>query len=141
MPGNVKHSIFDEVHWVSAPEAFRATRELFATHAMFQGPTSGAAYLVARWWAKNHPDKTVVTMFPDSGNRYLQTVYNPTWLSENGLLRDAVPSGPLEVFAPAQVVAETWSCMDWGQRAHPDAHPMPFGLVDREAQPHVASLY
>lgn len=35
MPKNVDHSQFDEVHWVTATEAYQATRELHRNHALF----------------------------------------------------------------------------------------------------------
>jgi cysteine synthase A len=69
-PANLDHGVFDEVHWLSAAEAYASTRALHARHALFQGPTSGAAYRVARWWAAHHPDRTCVVMLPDEGYRY-----------------------------------------------------------------------
>ena len=141
MPGNVVHSIFDEVHWVSAAEAFGATRELCRSHAMFQGPTSGAAFMVARWWAACHPHKTVVTMFPDSGNRYLQTVYNPSWLGMNGMLLERLPSEPVEVLAPAQATQATWTRINWARRASPDADFRAPGALDQKDLTHVARLH
>jgi cysteine synthase len=61
---NVHHTVFDEIHWVNAAEAFLATRILYRTHALYMGGTSGAAFLVGRWWARQHPDATVVALLP-----------------------------------------------------------------------------
>lgn len=80
MPDNVDHRQFDDVHWVDAPIAFLATRELHRQHGLFQGGTSGAAWLVADWWARMNPTKTVLTCFPDEGHRYVDTIYDDAWL-------------------------------------------------------------
>jgi cysteine synthase A len=76
MPPNVDHAAFDWVHWVGAPAAFRATRQLHRDHALYMGPTSGAAYLVADWWARQHPDSLTAVLLPDEGHRYQDTVYD-----------------------------------------------------------------
>ncbi len=115
-PRNVNHRMFDEVHWVGAPEAFRMTRSLFADHGLFMGPTSGAAYLVARWWAARHPDARVVALMPDEGNRYERTVYDERWLRRVGAWRGDSPSSPVAVEHPADV-RDGWSRLAWGRRS------------------------
>lgn len=80
MPPNLDRTTFDGVHWVSDREAFAATRALHRRHALFMGPTSGAAWLVARWWARRNPDARVVVLLPDEGHRYQDTVYDDAWL-------------------------------------------------------------
>ncbi len=115
LPENVRHTVFDEVHWVGAAEAFRATHELHTSRAMFMGGTSGAAYLVASWWARDHPDATVVCLLPDEGYRYQDTVYNTRWLNENHLLLETLPLQPTLVEHPDEV-ADSWSCVLWGRR-------------------------
>src|ERR1700678_79105 len=61
LPGNLDHTMFDEVHWCPAGVAYRETRLLHRRHALFHGPTSGAAMAVARWWsARNRGARTVV---------------------------------------------------------------------------------
>lgn len=82
--GNVNHRAFDAVHWVTAAEAYAATRELHRRHGLFMGPTSGAAFLVARWYAERHSDRQVVTILPDEGHRYTGTAYDDAWLRAQG---------------------------------------------------------
>lgn len=130
MPPNLDHSTFDEVHWVGDREAFAATRELHRRHALFMGPTSGAAWLVARWWARTHPDATVVALLPDEGHRYQDTVYDDTWLRRQGLRLRRVPGRPAEVASPAGAGPE-WSRMAWGRRPYdqvPGVAPPPAAL-------------
>src|SRR5262249_7590365 len=65
MPPNLDHRVFDHAHWLTAAAAYRGTRELHRDHALFMGPTSGAAFLVGRWWARANPDAMTVVMMPD----------------------------------------------------------------------------
>ena len=120
MPPNLDHRVFDEVHWCTAAEAYAATRELHRTHALFQGPTSGAAYRVARWWSRRHPDARCVVLLPDEGYRYQQTVYDDDWLAAQGYGAAAQPAEPVEVSAPDRL-ADTWSRYPWGRRTYRDA--------------------
>jgi cysteine synthase A len=117
MPSNLDHSVFDEVHWVSDREAFGATRALHRRHALFMGPTSGAAWLVAQWWARMNPKARVVALLPDEGHRYQDTVYDDSWLRQQGLRLRRLPSRPVEVDRPADAGPE-WSWLRWGRRPY-----------------------
>ena len=77
--------VFDRMLQVSDAEAFLAARELAREEAMLVGGSSGAAL----WGVRQIlPDCTrgarVVTLFPDSGTRYLSTIYSDDWLREHG---------------------------------------------------------
>jgi cysteine synthase A len=115
MPDNLDHRVFDEVHWTSASLAYKATRELHQRHGVFMGPTSGAAYLVARWWAQANPSGLTVVMLPDEGYRYQDTVYDDEWLAANGHLGVTVPGSPVEVARPADE-GGPWTAYPWGRR-------------------------
>ena len=115
MPPNVDHTTFDLVHWVGAAEAFAATRRLHQEHALFMGPTSGAAYLVADWWARENPDMLSAVVLPDEGYRYQDTVYDDAWLAEKGLKLDTLPRGPVEWDRPHDG-DDPWSFHRWGRR-------------------------
>lgn len=118
MPGNLEHKIFDEVHWCTATEAYGATRWAHQHHALFQGPTSGAALLVARWWASQHPDARCVVMLPDEGHRYQNTVYNDEWIAEQGITLNALPDAPVELPHP-RADSSSWSRFSWRRRDLP----------------------
>ncbi|GHF69391.1 cystathionine beta-synthase [Streptomyces mashuensis] len=115
LPANVRHDAYDEVHWVNAAETFRATRDLHERKALFMGATSGAAHLVAQWWAARNPGAKVVVMLPDEGNRYQETVYSEEWLHANGVLADRVPDAPHREDHPRSAGPD-WSWMPWGRR-------------------------
>ncbi|HEU4456585.1 MAG TPA: cysteine synthase family protein [Longimicrobium sp.] len=132
MPPNVDHTAFDLVHWVGAAEAFQATRRLHREHALFMGPTSGAAYLVADWWAREHPDALSAVIFPDEGYRYQDTVYDDAWLAAKGLLLDEPPRGPVEWDRPHDG-DDPWAFHRWGRRTFAEATGAPEGALERVA--------
>jgi cysteine synthase A len=117
MPRNVDHSVFDEIHWVDAAAGFAATRALHKQHALYMGPTSGTAYLVARWWARQNPEATVVVVLPDEGYRYQDTVYDDKWLHEQNLWLTDLPESPVRVTHPLEAGTE-WTYMDWNRRTY-----------------------
>jgi cysteine synthase A len=117
MPPNLDHAAFDEVHWVSDREGFAATRALHRHHALFMGPTSGAAWLVASWKARAEPDARVVVLLPDEGHRYQDTVYDDGWLRRQGLRLRRPPTRPVEIDTPADGSPE-WSWLQWNRRPY-----------------------
>jgi cysteine synthase A len=117
VPPIVDHTTFDWVHWVGATEALRATRRLHQDHTLFMGPTSGAAYLVADWWARKNPSALVAVILPDEGHRYVDTVYDDTWLEKKGVSFSAALSAPVEWERPCDKT-ESWSCFRWRRRSY-----------------------
>jgi cysteine synthase len=115
MPGNLDHTAFDEVHWCGERLVYQATRRLHRRHAIFQGPTSGAAFLVAESVAAAEPAATCAVLLPDQGYRYQATVYNDKWLAERGFEGRPERTGPVEVTDPAHAPAE-WTWLRWGRR-------------------------
>jgi cysteine synthase A len=115
-PRNVDPANFDDVHWVGAATAFHATRRLHQRHGLFMGGTSGAAWLVAQWYAQRNPGATVVALLPDQGWRYLDTVYDDRWLQQHGVLLTELPGAPTEVQHPDEVSGE-WTRLAWRRRS------------------------
>lgn len=126
VPPNVDHAAFDWVHWVGAADAFRATRELHRRHALFTGPTSGAAWLVADWWARRNPGQTGAVILPDEGYRYQDTVYDDAWLRARGLWADRLPRAP-EVWDAPRDGDREWACLRWGRRTLAEVVGAPAG--------------
>ncbi len=123
MPRNLDHALFDSVHWCGAGIAYRATRQLHRRHTVFQGPTSGAAYLVARWMSAQSPDRIFVAIMPDDGTRYLDTVYDDAWLAGHRYQREvadaALARGPQLVSGPEYAEGD-WSMYPWARRSLAD---------------------
>ncbi len=89
MPGSMDFSMVDEVVQVTDKECFLAARELTRREGLFTGGSGGGAVAGAIKYANAHPEaKTILTMLPDSGSRYLSKVYDDQWLKENSFLDD-----------------------------------------------------
>lgn len=116
LPENLLHTLIDEVHWVGALPAFARTRHLYRDHALFMGPTSGAAALVADWYAQTHPDATTVVILPDEGHRYLHTVFNDDWLARLEGWPCEVPRQPVTLQQAEPYGEDRWTRMVWGRR-------------------------
>jgi cystathionine beta-synthase len=86
MPDCVWWDYIDDVVTVSDKESYRATLELVRREGIFCGSSGGSAVEGARRVAANLPDDAiVVTLLPDSGERYLSKL-NSNWMRKHGLL-------------------------------------------------------
>jgi cystathionine beta-synthase len=86
MPETMWWDTIDEVITVDDRSAYRAVLELGAKEAIFTGSSGGAALVGARQVAEREGDDAlVVTLLPDSGERYLSKL-NRAWMQEHGLL-------------------------------------------------------
>ena len=85
--GCPEFDLIDEMLQVEDGEAFRVCRELLQSDAVLAGGSSGAAlWGVRQIAAAAKPGARIVTIFPDSGTRYLKTLYNDDWMRHNGFL-------------------------------------------------------
>ena len=89
--GCPEFELVDEMLQVSDREAFRATRHLARTEAILAGGSSGAALWGVRQIAAEAARRLgrsprIVTVFPDSGFRYLSSIYNDDWMEARGFL-------------------------------------------------------
>lgn len=72
IPDFMHQEWMDEVYTISDEEAFFYTRELAKRAGVFVGSSSGAAFAAALKEAEKLPERsTIVTIFPDSSERYL----------------------------------------------------------------------
>jgi cysteine synthase len=80
-------ALIDDMIQVTDRDAFLTARELARTEAILAGGSSGAALWGVRELARriDRPAR-VVTIFPDSGSRYLSTIYNDEWMLSKGFL-------------------------------------------------------
>ena len=92
--GCPEFELIDEMLQVEDGEAFRVCRELLKSDAVLAGGSSGAAlWGVRKVAASATPGARIVTIFPDSGTRYLKTLYNDEWMRGNGFLGARETSG------------------------------------------------
>lgn len=109
--GNVSHELYDTLHWISFDAALAGSVDLLRRHAVFAGLSTGAGYLAARHERERSPHRTVLFIAPDTGHRYVDTVY--------ARHREAAPIADL---APREVTGRSelalpWSRMRWGRAA------------------------
>lgn len=117
VPQILDHRQFDSIHWLSSELGNRAALALHARHGLFCGPTSGAAYWVARHLAAHQDARRTVFIAPDTGYRYQQTVYQDLWRAT--AQTDAAPErAPAQVGSLGEVGAGgDWSWIEWGRRS------------------------
>jgi cysteine synthase A len=113
--GNVRHDLYDTVHWLAFDAALAGSVDLLRRHAVFAGLSSGAAYLAARWERGEEPERTAVFIAADTGHRYVDTVF----------VRHA-EAARVEDLAPRQVsgtdeLALPWSRLNWNGSPAPGA--------------------
>ncbi|MGP1511442.1 MAG: cysteine synthase A [Treponema sp.] len=75
IPAVLNTEVYDEVIRITNEDAFKFGRLLCAREGVFAGISSGAALAAAVQIAHRNENigKTIVTIFPDSGSRYLST--------------------------------------------------------------------
>ena len=75
VPDTLDTSVYDEVIAVADEDAFETGRELAAKEGLLVGISSGAAVWAAGQLAQRpeNKGKTIVAIFPDTGERYLST--------------------------------------------------------------------
>jgi cysteine synthase len=71
VPAVANLDLVDEVIDLETDKAFEARKDLAINKGILAGPSSGAAFYVVREVAKKNPGATIVTIFPDRGERYL----------------------------------------------------------------------
>jgi cystathionine beta-synthase len=72
---------------ISDADSFAAARELLAREGILGGSSSGTLLAAAlRYCREQKAPKRVVTFICDSGNKYLNKLYNDNWMFDQGLL-------------------------------------------------------
>ncbi|MFS3928615.1 PLP-dependent cysteine synthase family protein [Priestia flexa] len=72
VPSYMDTSYFDDIHTIKDDLAFKAVQELAVREGLLVGSSSGAAFMAALKEAqKAEPGTNILTIFPDSSERYL----------------------------------------------------------------------
>ncbi len=68
-------------------ESFLTARALLAKEGILGGSTTGTLLAAAlRWCLEQTAPRRVVTLVPDTGNKYLSKMYNDYWMLDNGFI-------------------------------------------------------
>ena len=71
IPEICKENILDDILTIKGDDAIDEAKNLAKKHGMFVGISSGANVLAAKELEKKYPNKLIVAIAPDSGERYL----------------------------------------------------------------------
>ncbi len=83
--GAIDFTVMDDIIQINDRDSFLAARKLAREEGIFAGGSSGSALLgTLEVSEKLDASKVVVTIFPDSGTRYLSKMYNDEWMKEKG---------------------------------------------------------
>jgi cystathionine beta-synthase len=87
IPKTLWEEIVDQWVRVSDRDAFLTSRRLAKEEGILAGGSSGAAVFAALEIAKDlGANDNIVVILPDTGERYLSTVYSDEWMTKNGFL-------------------------------------------------------
>ncbi|MBH0776067.1 PLP-dependent cysteine synthase family protein [Nocardia bovistercoris] len=96
----VDYSLLDEGVKVSDIDAFAAARTVAARNGLMLGGSAGGSVFVGLARLEEFPPgSTVVTIVCDGGEKYLDTVFDDTWMAERDLLAPEVEARVAELLA------------------------------------------
>ncbi len=109
---------------ISDKESFLTARELLEKEGILGGSSTGTLLAAAlRYCREQATPKKVLTLVPDTGNKYISKMYNDYWMLDNGFL-DREPTGDLRdlitrpfskrdtiVVAPTDLLVTAWQRM------------------------------
>ncbi|MFE0098723.1 pyridoxal-phosphate dependent enzyme [Streptomyces sp. NPDC059009] len=105
---NVRHELYDRVHWVNFDCALSGAVALLRTSGIFAGLSAGAAHLGALWErARDTGDRTHVFIAADTGHRYVESAY-----ARHAEAPDIDTLKPYEITSPDELRLP-WSTGAW----------------------------
>ncbi|WP_328991333.1 pyridoxal-phosphate dependent enzyme [Kribbella sp. NBC_01245] len=107
---NVRHELYDRLHWVSFEYAMSAAVDLLRSSGVFAGLSAGAAYLSAQWEHACDSSRKHVFIAADTGNRYAESAFSR---HAEAFSMDAMR--PREITS-LDDLAVPWSAMSWERR-------------------------
>ncbi|WP_019545488.1 pyridoxal-phosphate dependent enzyme [Streptomyces sulphureus] len=110
---NVRHELYDRIHWVNFECALSGSVELLRSTGIFAGLSAGAAYLTTLWERRGRSSRTYVFIAADTGHRYVQDAY-----VQHRRARDIEHLRPHEI-ASLDELKPPWSTASWRDVAPP----------------------
>jgi cystathionine beta-synthase len=95
VPPNCDLSLVHSAYSVTDAQAFSTARELLAREGVMGGSSAGTLVAAALEFCREQTQpRRVVTLIPDSGNKYLSKMYNDYWMEDQGFIQRE-PTGDL----------------------------------------------
>jgi cystathionine beta-synthase len=80
-------SLVTDAYEIEDEESFSVARELLRKEGIFGGSSTGTLVAGAlRYCREQEKPKRVVSLVPDTGNKYLSKMYNDFWMAEQGFI-------------------------------------------------------
>ena len=87
IPDIADMSLVTEAYEIDDEESFAVARELLHKEGIFGGSSTGTLLAGAlRYCREQKQKKRVVSLVPDTGNKYLSKMYNDFWMAEQGFI-------------------------------------------------------
>ena len=87
IPGIADFSLTRKAYSISDEESFQTAHELLLREGVLAGSSSGTLVAAAlKYCHEQKRSKNVVTLICDTGNKYLNKMYNEEWLREKGII-------------------------------------------------------
>lgn len=107
---NIKYNNYDSINWLSFDICLGGTIELMKKYAIFSGLSSGGSYCVGKRESRLSPDIPCLIIAPDTGHRYVETVYSRHEEAKNiDLYEPKIISASSELSLP-------WSRYQWNRK-------------------------
>jgi cystathionine beta-synthase len=95
VPDIAEMSLVTAAYEIDDEESFAVARELLQKEGIFGGSSTGTLVAGAlRYCREQKQPKRVVSLVPDTGNKYLSKMYNDFWMAEQGFIHRQ-PQGDL----------------------------------------------
>src|SRR4051812_1580838 len=95
IPDIADMSLVTEAYEIDDEESFATVRDLLRREGIFGGSSTGTLVAGAlRYCREQTRPKRVVSLVPDTGNKYLSKMYNDFWMTEQGFIHRQ-PQGDL----------------------------------------------
>ncbi|HWM38747.1 MAG TPA: pyridoxal-phosphate dependent enzyme [Streptomyces sp.] len=109
--GNVRHELYDQMHWVNFEYAMSGAVALLRDSGIFAGLSAGAAYLASQWERRRCEGRTCVFIAADTGHRYVENAY-----ARHPEARGTEALEPHRVTTPGEL-RHPWSTAHWPRMA------------------------
>ncbi len=96
VPDNCNLDLVSDAYTITDAESVQTAQLILTREGILCGSSSGTLIAAAlRYCRAQETPKRVVTLVGDSGNKYLSKIYNPFWISDNGLADTGPPADDL----------------------------------------------